>query len=372
MNRKYKILQLVESLDTIGGMERIVAELANGLNRHEFEVEIWCIHKAGRFAHDLQKQGLTVREFKINNYYNPLNIAKLAAALRKSQADVIHTHMYFASTIGRIAGKIAGIKIIFTHVHSSYEHYNPRNLFIEKILSKMTHKVICISNNVRDFVINVEKVDPSRVVIVYNGISLVKVSPRGEIREAFRVSEGDIIITMVANLFENKGHKVLLKALSLLVERYGDIKCWIIGQGPLRQELEEYVQQLNLSQRIVFWGERYDVPQLLSASDLFILSTIRREGLAISLIEALAYKVPIIATKVGGIPEVITDKVNGLLIAPNEPFLLASAIEELLNNPDESYQYAQTGFKRFKNQFESITMVRKIESLYKEALKNHG
>jgi len=369
MNRKYKVVHLVETLDAIGGMERIVAQIATHLNKNEFEVEIWCVHLGGRYAQELVKQGLTLRVFNISNYYNPLNILRLALELKRSEVDIVHTHMYFASTIGRCAAWIAGVKVLINHMHSSYWHYSSRNLFIERLLSKITHKIICVSKHTMDFVVTHEKIDPLKVDIVYNGISVVPTLSKLEARERFNVAPTEVIIITVANLLENKGHKVLLKALSLLETKNINIKCWIVGQGPMEEELKEYAQQLNLGSKIVFWGGRHDVPMLLSASDIFVLASIHIEGLPISILEALAYQVPVIATKVGGLPEIIEDKVSGRMVPPNDPSALASSIKELINNQGERLEYAQEGAKRFIQQFESKHMIERIEKLYQEGLK---
>jgi len=368
MNRKYKVIHLVETLDAIGGMERIIAEIAIHLNKQEFELRIWCLHRDGKFAQELRKQGLIVRVLNINDYYNPLNILKLAWALKKARPDIVHTHMYFASTIGRIAGKIAGVKVLINHVHSSYWHYSSRNLLIERILSKITNKIICVSRHTKDFVINHEKIDLSKVEVIYNGISIEHAFSRQDVRQSFNVLPQEIIIITVASLLENKGHRVLLKALSLLGDQKSRVKCWIVGQGPMEEELKEYARELNLDSKIIFWGERHDVPQLLTASDIFVLASIQREGLSISVLEALAYQVPVIATKVGGIPEVIEDCVNGLLLAPNEPDALAAAIEGLMTDHQKRLEYAQAGSRKFYEQFESKIMIAHIEKLYKECL----
>ncbi len=372
MNRKYKIIHLVESLNEIGGMERIVAEIVAHLNKEEFEAEIWCVHQGGKFAEELRKQGLSVKILNISNYYNLLNILKLAWYLKRSKADIVHTHLYFASTIGRIAGRIAGVKVLINHVHSSYWHYSPRNLSIERLLSKITDKIICVSDHTKDFVINHEKIKPSRVKVIYNGISCIDTCSRQEARQSFSVGPQEIIIISVANLLENKGHKVLLKALSLLGIQERKVKCWIVGQGAMAEELKEYARQLNLDSRIVFWGERQDVPQLLTASDIFVLASIHREGLSVSVLEAMAYQVPVIATKVGGIPEAIEDGVSGLLIAPNDPVALAAAIEELISSQEKRLEYAQAGVKKFKEKFEFKNMIVRIEKLYRECLKNYA
>ena len=121
-------------------MEKITAEIACGLDRDKYDVEVWCVHRGGKFVEIVQQKKIPVRVLNIASYYNPLNILKLARAFRAAKPDIVHTHVYFASTIGRIAAKIAGVPICINHVHSTYWHYTPQNLFIERLLSQVTYK----------------------------------------------------------------------------------------------------------------------------------------------------------------------------------------------------------------------------------------
>lgn len=366
---KVKVLHILEWFEIGGGMEKITAEIACGLDRDKYDVEVWCVHRGGKFVEIVQQKKIPVRVLNIATYYNPFNILKLAKAFRAAKPDIIHTHGYFAATIGRIAAKIAGVPICINHVHSAYWEYTSRNLFIERFLSQATSKIICVSDHVRNFVINHEKIDPSKVEVIYNGISFPLIPSREQARQAFNAVEGDVIITTVASLFENKGHKVLLKALSLVSDQGKNFKCWIIGEGPMEKELKELTQQLKLASKVFFWGVREDVGRFLSASDIFVLASIQREGLPISVLEAWAFQVPVITTKVGGLPEIIEDQINGLLIAPNDPVLLAAAISGLIDDQPKRIRFTQAGIIKFKEQFDVQLMVSRIEDLYQECLK---
>lgn len=366
MKRKIKVLHLVSHLDSIGGMETIVAKIAAHLNRDQFETEIWCISKGGRLADELKSQGLSIRVLGINTYHNPLNIIKLAWLFRRAHADIIHTHIYFTSTIGRLAGKLAGVKVLISHVHSMYWHYSFRNLLIERILSKMTRRIICVSDHVKDFVINHEKINPLKVKVVYNGVLRQDGLSRGESRELFAVKDSEIIITIVANLLEGKGHKVLLNALSLVLKQHHDLKCWIVGEGPLDSNLKAYAKQLNIESNVKFWGSRKDVPQILTASDIFVLPSIQREGLSIAAIEAMAYHVPVILSDTGGLSELIDHQKNGLLVASGDVIDLSKAMEELITNPEKRAFFAKEAAKKYEQCFHLKEMILKIEKIYKE------
>jgi glycosyltransferase involved in cell wall biosynthesis len=140
----------------------------------------------------------------------------------------------------------------------------------------------------------------------------------------------------------------------------------------MEEELKQLTLQLNLNSKVIFWGLRKDVPQLLAASDIFVLASIQREGLPISVLEAMGCQVPVIASRIGGLPEIIDDRKNGLLVPPNDPIVLAKAIEALILNPHKRFEYGKEGIIRFKEQFEAKLMIERIENLYQESLKNNG
>jgi glycosyltransferase involved in cell wall biosynthesis len=368
MAHKYKVLHLVESLD-IGGLEKLTAEIVGGLNKNEFEAEIWSIYRGGALVDDLRKRGIAVRVLGISSYYNPFNIFKLAKAFKEAKPDIIHSHVYFASTIGRLAGKIANVKVLINHVHSTYTHYNYRNLLIERVLSGITCKTICVSNSVKEFVLTKEKISPSKVDVIYNGISFKDQLTRQQARQKYNAADHELIITTVANLHINKGHKVLLDAFSNILKKSPQVKCWIIGKGPEEKELKEQVKELNIEANVIFWGGRSDVFDMLAASDIFVLASIEREGMALSVVEAMASNVPVVVTKVGGLPELIQDKKEGLVIPPNDSNKLTEALEELINDPHKRQIFAQEANKKFHAKFESQKMISRIEQLYRDCLK---
>ena len=364
-----KVLQVLEWFELGGGMEAIAAQIACGLDPAKYDVEIWCVHRGGKFVELVRQKGVEVKVFNITTYHNPLNILKLAKAFKEAKADIVHTHGYFASTIGRIAAKLAGVPVCVNHVHSSYWEYSPQNLFIERFLSAFTQKIICVSDTVRDFVIQKEKIDPLKIKVIYNGISPLETNDRLQMRKAFKVASEEIIITAVGSLFENKGHKILFKALSLLKDKHPHIKCWIVGEGPMEKELKEMAGALNLGSVIVFLSLRDDVPQLLSASDLFVLASVYREGMPVSILEAMGAKLPVIASRIGGVPELIDDRKNGLLVLSGDAMALAGAIEELILDKDKRLEFASKAYIKFKEQFNAQNMIAGIERIYQEFIK---
>jgi glycosyltransferase involved in cell wall biosynthesis len=359
--RLYKVVHLLEWCELGGGLEKITGEIVGGLNKDRFDPEIWCLHQPGRLLKEFRRKGFKVRVLGIHTYHNPWNILKLAFLLKQARVDILHTHIYFAATIGRLAAKIAGTKVCINHVHSSYWHYSKMNLRIERFLSSWTHKIICVSKSVYQFVVEHEKIDSHKAVVIYNGISRneIKQSPKGS---------NEFVISVVASLYENKGHKVLLEALALLKDGYPNIRCQIVGEGEEEAKLKKLVQDLHIESQVHFLGIRWDIPEILSSSDLLVLPTIAREGLPLSILEAMAYGVPVVASAVGGIPEIIEHDKNGYLVPPKDPRALADCIEQLIKNPDKRRNMAQEGFLTYQDRFQAQTMVSKIEHLYESSI----
>jgi hypothetical protein len=155
---KIKVLFLVEDFK-IGGLERVVAFLYDGLNKEDFDPAIWCLAEGGHLAQKFFKDKKNIRILNLKSYYNPLNILKLSFYLRKGKFQIVHTHGYFAGTFGRMAAYLAETPIILAHVHTTDWSLSFRNIIIDRMLSRITDRIICCSNAVREFLIDNERID---------------------------------------------------------------------------------------------------------------------------------------------------------------------------------------------------------------------
>ena len=364
--QKIRALHLVEDLK-IGGAERLIADIAEGLDSQKFDVTVWCVARGGEIADELNEKGIKVKILGIISYYNPLNILKLARLLRKAKPDIVHTHGYFASVIGRIAAKIAGILILINHVHSTYWDYRKRHILMEKFLSIFTHKIICCSKAVEDFVRDYERIKPSKTVVIYNSVDEDNFSTfkNGSSAKAqLGVDSGVSLVGTVSSLAPHKGHKYLIQAAPMILDILPSTKFLIVGDGILREKLEEQVKNLNLISNVIFTGTRKNIPDLLSAMDIFVLPSCSREGLGISIIEAMAAEKPVVATDIGGIPEVVKNGETGFLVLPRNSEALAQAIIELLRNPKKANTMGKKGRIRFQEKFTNKRMLSEVENLY--------
>ena len=367
--KRIKILHLVEDLK-IGGLERVIESIVTGLDKDRYDAEVWCLAHGGEIAEELIDRGVSVKILGMKSYYNPLRIIALSRLIREKGVEILHTHGYFASTFGRLAAILARVPVIITHVHSTYYGYSKRNLLIERFLSFFTDKIVCVSVAVQKFVLEVEGINEKKPLVIYNGVEDMGVrEAKSEVsRKSFGISDSKIVVITVASLTPHKGHGVLIDAMHILTQAYQNLRLLIVGDGPLRNDLAEYVMRLDLSRNIVFTGLKRDIYSLLRLSDIFVLPSLEREGLGIAMIEAMACGLPVIGTRLGGIPEVIEENVNGFLVTPGNPEELAVAIEKLISDKTARERMGRMGRKIFEKKFTVTKMTESIESLYDELL----
>jgi glycosyltransferase involved in cell wall biosynthesis len=368
---KKKVLHIVEDLK-IGGLERVIASITLGLDRTRYKVEVWCLVRGGGIAEELTSKGVGVRVLHMDSYYNPWKVIILSRIIRESGIQIVHTHGYFASTFGRLAGVIARVPIIISHVHSSYSGYKRRNILMERFLSYYTDKIVCVSRSVQRFVVDAEKIAEGKTRVIYNGCSLsgagkVTVGAEGDgvLRD---IGKQDLVMIVVASLTPNKGHNVLLNALKIVSQRIPRAKLLIAGDGPLRVQLKESAYKLGIGDKVIFAGQRKDVAKLLQVADVFILPSVQREGLGVALIEAMAEGLPVIGSRLGGIPEVIEDNVNGFLVPPGDSNELARRMMTLLEDQSMRDKMGKMGRKIYEKRFMAAKMIHNVESLYDELM----
>jgi len=364
ITRRIKVIHVVEDLK-IGGQEKVIATIATGLNPERFDVEIWCLARGGAVADWLRQAGISVKVLNLSSYHRPLNIVRLASRMRRSRADIVHTHGNFASTFGRLAAILACIRNVVAHVHTSDFSLRRRHILIERFLARFTRRIICVSRAVQDFVKNIECIPAKKTGVIFNGVKRFHGEGRNLIsRSTLGYGAEDCVLVSVGSLVENKGHRILIDAMRMLVPEYPALRLLIVGDGPLRSELEGLVGRLKLSDHIKFTGIVRDIDSVLALADIFILPTRYREGLSLALLEAMQQGRPIISTLIGGIPEAVEHERNGLLVPAGNVRVLADAIARLAADAHSRQALGNAARKRYEERFTAEKMVSQIESLY--------
>jgi glycosyltransferase involved in cell wall biosynthesis len=371
-NPRKKILHIVEDLK-IGGLERVIESIVLALDRRKYDVEVWCLARGGAVAEEIRDHGVPVRILGLKSYYNPARIGDLARMLREARVDVIHTHGYFASTFCRLAALTTKVPIIILHIHTTYHQFKARNRRIEKLLSLYTDRVICVSRAVEEFAVEQLGIHPQSISMVYNtAFADATTCPAEKVqqwRSALRLDGSEDVVLSLASLTENKGHAVLLYAMKLLVDMGRNIRCILVGDGPLRGKLEGFAESLGIRDAVVFTGAQIDVTPLLRIAHLFVLASIEREGLSVALIEGAAAGLPLVGSRLGGIPEVIEDQRNGILFAPGNSGELFAALNRLLEDRGLRERMAFQSREIYRARFAPEIFIGKIEAIYDRTLE---
>ncbi|MEJ5359467.1 MAG: glycosyltransferase family 4 protein [Desulfobacterales bacterium] len=361
MKRPLKVVQLTEDLG-IGGQEKVIAILAEGIDRRKYDPEVWCLARGGPLAEALGRSGIRVRVLGLDNYHDPSQVLRLSRRLRRAGADIVHAHGSFAGTFGRLACLFAGRRHVLVHVHTTEPHLTRRHLGVQRMLAPFTRAVVCVSHAVRRFVTGPLGIPAGKCRVVYNGVPEATSGASG-IPERAGPAEGSLAVAL-GHLVENKGHRVLIEAFRRVTERRTDLRLWIVGDGPLRADLERQAQGLRFPDRIRFTGRLADVHPVLARADMVIQPSLYREALSLALIEAAQHGLPAVASRLGGIPEVIAHGRTGLLVPPGDPEALAAAILQLAADPGLRSRLGRAARAEYEQRFRAERMIAEIEAVY--------
>jgi glycosyltransferase involved in cell wall biosynthesis len=296
---------------------------------------------------------------------------RIARAMKRQGCSLVHFHDAHAVAVGGRAARWARapIRVISRRVDFALR----RNPFSRRKYSQDIDLVVAISEGVRDVLLQ-GGVDPSRIEVVPSGIDFSpfeETKDREFLRREFGFAPDDYLIGIVAHLESHKGHKYLIEAARLLKARAPKMKFVIVGKGSLELSLEQQARGLGVDDIVYFLGFREDVPRILASLDLFVLSSYL-EGLGSSIMDAMASRLPVVATMVGGIPEVVQDGETGLLVLPRDPRSLAEAIERLYNDRALARRLGDRGFEVVHRKFSAEAMAGRIIDLYEKIAARKG
>jgi len=363
--KKVNILYLTNTGNIIGGGEISLLDLLHGLDKEKFNPLIVCPFK-GNLTEAIEKLGIEVeivqmKRLKIPNPFLFIDsIIKLSRILKDRKILLVHANGSRCAIYGAIACKIVKVPIIW-HVRILES-----DGLIDRFLAKFSSIIIVNSNAVKERFKWLK--DKSRLEVIYNGIDLKKFSNsfKGEkIRKEFGFDIEMPIVTTIGRLDWYKAHQYFLQAAEKVKKIIPNVRFLIVGDGERRDYLENLVKELGISENIVFAGNRKDIPEILNAIDIFVISSVS-EGFGRVVVEAMACEKPVVATRVGGIVEIVEDGITGKLVPPKNSEALAEAIIELLNNKEESKNMGIAGRKRAERMFDIDENIKRTENLYKK------
>ncbi|MFY9113978.1 MAG: glycosyltransferase family 4 protein [Dethiobacteria bacterium] len=360
-----------------GGMQKHVEELL-GHFRHSYRL-ILVAPGGSSIAKTARRLAVDVFELPLTGKISPgrdlYALKRLLTILRRERPRLLHVHGFKMSLWGRLAGRIMGIPVVVT-VHN-YPAYPIRGrilprLFrtIENAQGNWAYRYIAVSKSLAEYLLRNTTIDEKKIEVIHNGINTVPFEQAWQANQPaaktcldFIKKEGTVLVGTVARLAPQKGIRHLIQAAAILSGRYPHLRFVIIGDGPMRSFLEILVQRLELKGKIFFTGHMENVPLLMSMLDIFVLPSYT-EGLSLTILEAMAASRPVVASRTGGIPEIIIHDQTGKLVPPGDSYALAHAIEELLSDPDAAGKMAARGQARVKALFSREEMFRRTGELY--------
>lgn len=371
--RARKVIHVITTLD-VGGAEKHLLSLTGALDRERFHPVVVYLKGVGSMAADFKQEGVRVLSVPMRGPLDLSLLPRLRALFREEKPAIVHTHLFKADIYGAFAAHRAGVPVVLSTKHNEDQYLrNPFFAFLGRKAAAACDRVVVISEAVGRFTEQVGGIPAIKMRKIPYGL---KFSPpengaRPRIRGELGVPEEAPLVGTVGRLYPQKGQVYLLRAMAEVVKEVEGVRLLIVGDGPLRGELEAEARQLGIASRVVFAGLRRDVPAILSAIDLFTLPSLW-EGFGLVLLEAMAASKPVIGTRVGSLPEVISENETGLLVPPSDPGSLARAILELLSRPERARRMGRAGRGRLESLFSLETMVRAWENLYVELLQEKG
>lgn len=356
--KRLKVVHVTLGLE-VGGQERLLVEMARHRDASRFDWAVISLGTRGPLADALEAIGVGVVAMGSPEGFTPLLWSRLSSMFHVEHCDVVHTHDDRPLIYAMPAAWWAGTKRrIHTHHHGQLDQFTWRQRFLLRQAARFAQHFICVSHDSARYMVD-QGVSRSIVQTIWNGIDLTRFAYQGP------CDNGSVVT--VARLSPEKDIATLLRAIPHVVAKMPQARFDIAGDGPCREELRGLARTLNIADQVTFHGTSHDIPAFLCRARLFVLPSLS-EGISLTLLEAMARGLPVVATNVGGNPEVVDAGATGLLVPPGDAKALAESIVELLTDMARCQRMGATGRQRVENYFDICKMTARYETLYSEGM----
>lgn len=365
---------------SIGGTERQVVNLSAGLDRRRFDLHIGCFARRGELLPELETRRIPLTEYKISRLYGLHTLiqqVRFARYLRRHRIDIVHTYNFYANCFAVPAARMAGVPVVVASIRDTGAFLTPTYQRVHRMICRLASVVLVNAAAVRSWLIG-EGYRAATLEVIHNGIDLApfeRPRPGAAVRREFGIPEGVPVIAMLGRINRLKGVEYFIDAAAVVAAKFPDARFLIVGAALLMKngaitpnsaylvELHERIRHLGLEGRVAFTGFRLDVPELLRAITVSVHPSLS-EALSNAVLESMAAALPVVATRVGGTPEIIEDGVTGLLVPPQDSAALAAAIVPILEDPHLAARLGHAAHRRVVEHFSLEQMVRATERLY--------
>jgi glycosyltransferase involved in cell wall biosynthesis len=363
----------------IGGAQRHLVEVLRRLDRRRFAPALCCLATDRGDAFDLLDEvralDVPIVDAGLRNVANGLirphtlaQVVRVAGEARRRRVQVVHSYLHDANWFGTLAGRLAGVPAVIVSKRSMDVYARRRDLSVCRVSNRLAHRVTAVAEAVREHVHRVEGCPREKITVIPNGVDADQFTATPAAADELRGLAGDgRLVGTITRLVWKRGHEQLLQAAGLIATREPGARLLVVGDGPLRPKLEAQARDIGLNGAVRFLGAVPRAARLLPHLDVFVLSSVW-EGMSNGLLEAMAAGRPVVATRVGGNPEVVVDGQTGLLVPPGDAEAMADAVLRLLRDAALAQRMGQAARRRVEAEFTLPRMVRRMEDLYDELL----
>ena len=380
-SERIKVVKFVTHF-AVGGTERQFVYTTSGLDRSRFDVRVACMARIGAFMKDIEALNVPIWEYPTRGFYNYQTVRrqlKFARDVRRDGVHVVHAYGFYPNVFAIWPAALATRAVTIASVRDMgvFSDRHKLRMLTQATACRLADCIIANSNAVREWLIK-QGLGRYNIQVVPNGIRMPAPRRNDEpatIRAEFNIDRNSPLIAVVGRLVRTKGLEYFLEAASHLAPRFPSARFLVVGEANVepayRQELEQRAKSLNLDGRIIFTGQRSDVQQIMREVDISVLPSLT-ESFSNSLLESMANGVPVIATKVGGNPEVVTDGENGILVPAADSASLTCSIAQLLESPELAQRLSAAAREKVAREYSIECLLRRTEDLYITLLEERG
>lgn len=352
------------------GAEEHILELLRGLDRRQFQLHLACPEVLlTQYGKDIPED-VHVTPILLDRLFDMRGAIRLGLTLRNQEIGILHCHMFRAGLFASPIGRLCRVPVILetTHVRETWRKGWFKSRFVvDRAIGHLIDRYIAVSEANSKYLIEEKRIPARKVTVIQNGCSMDRVNPEKAhpegIRESLGFSKSDIVLIVMARLEPQKGHKILLQALSTVWAEFPNIRLICLGTGALKDELNSLARELKLNEIVRFVGFQSNVADWLAVADIGVLPSFY-EGLPLTAVETLAAGLPLVATAVDGTPEVVLDGKTGLLVPPGDPAAMAGAIRQLARQSELRQKLAKAGREWVLQRFTIERQIEQTSSLY--------